>query len=428
MERVDVVVIGAGAAGLAAAGALRRAGRRVRVLEARDRIGGRVLTARTRGLPLPIELGPEFIHGDAPETGRVLRQAGLLAYQVTGEHRSGSGGHLHRENFRQQVDRVLKAIDSEAPDRSFEDFLRAHRGLPARARAAAREFVQGFFAADLRRVGVRSLAPEGQESPTERAVNAARILQGYDRVTGWLARDLRDAIRLGAEVRAIGWQRRRVEVLARPRTGRALTVRARAAIVTVPLGVLQASAGAPGAVAIDPDPPAIRAAVNGLATGAVTRIALRFREHPWKHLPQVAYLHARGLAFNVWWSALPMRVPLVVAWSGGPPGASIARLPRRAQVDLALEGLAEALGRPKRALASGLQGAWTHDWVHDPHARGAYSYAGVGGSGAMEKLRRPVQGTLFFAGEHTADDSGTVEGAIASGLRAAKQVQRAAGA
>jgi monoamine oxidase len=425
MERAGVVVIGAGAAGLAAAGALRRAGGSVVVLEARDRIGGRVLTARARGMALPIELGAEFIHGEAPETERLLREAGLLGYDVTGRQLQASRGRFRAHAIQQQVDAVLKKIDARSPDRSFAEFLRTRPGgrSLAKARAAAREFVQGFYAADLRRAGVCALAPEAGESPTERAVHIARIAQGYDAVIRWLARDLGGALRLGTEVREIGWQRRRVEVVARSRAGRAMTIRARAAIVTVPLGVLQAPAGAPGAIAFDPDPAHVREAVHLLAMGSVTRIALRFREHPWKQHAQATFLHTPGGPFNVCWSAAPMREPLIVVWSGGPPGAALARLPRRERIALAIDHLAGALGKRRRALASMEQGAWTHDWQHDPHARGAYCYARVGGSAAMEKLRRPVQGTLFFAGEHTADDAGTVEGAIVSGLKAAKQAQ-----
>ena len=86
MKRFDVAVVGAGVAGLAAAGELRRDGLRVAVFEARDRIGGRVFTHRDERVPVPIELGAEFIHGDAPETRRILDAAGLLACEVAGEH------------------------------------------------------------------------------------------------------------------------------------------------------------------------------------------------------------------------------------------------------------------------------------------------------------------------------------------------------
>jgi monoamine oxidase len=119
----------------------------------------------------------------------------------------------------------------------------------------------------------------------------------------------------------------------------------------------------------------------------------------------------------------------MVAWCGGEPAAALAGAPRDAIASAALESLADRLGVPARKMKARLLGAWTHDWDSDPHARGAYSYARVGGAEAAQTLSRPVQSTLFFAGEATDTDgnTGTVEGALASGQRAAKQVRRALG-
>src|SRR5262245_58767811 len=93
-SRTDVIVIGAGAAGLAAARDLHAAGLGVIVLEARDRIGGRILTHREPGVPEPIELGAEFIHGDADETQAVLDEAGLRSLDITGRRFESLNGRL----------------------------------------------------------------------------------------------------------------------------------------------------------------------------------------------------------------------------------------------------------------------------------------------------------------------------------------------
>jgi monoamine oxidase len=76
-----------------------------------------------------------------------------------------------------------------------------------------------------------------------------------------------------------------------------------------------------------------------------------------------------------------------------------------------------------------VENVWTHDWEHDPFARGAYSYQRVGGADAPAALARPLKRTLFFAGESTGTDggTGTVDAAIVTGRRAAAQVLRALG-
>ncbi|HEX9699361.1 MAG TPA: NAD(P)/FAD-dependent oxidoreductase [Acidobacteriota bacterium] len=250
---------------------------------------------------------------------------------------------------------------------------------------------------------------------------------GYGRLAAWLAREVADAVRLGSPVSSIRWRRGRVEVGCRGRGAAEERFTARAAIVTVPLGVLQARPGEPGALAIDPDPPPLRRALRGLVMGDAVRVAVELREPPWPEdvtarLARVAFLRTPTGPFQTWWTAYPLRFPLLVAWAAAPlAGRGPAELG-----ELAVTSLAASLGLPRRRLAARLVAAWTHDWRTDPYVRGAYSYVRVGGVGSSRRLARPVAGTLFFAGEATDEERlGTVEGAIASGLRAARQVERA---
>lgn len=428
MNRIDVAIVGAGAAGLTAAGQLRKKGFSVAVFEARDRIGGRILTHRDPRVPLPIELGAEFIHGEAPETARRLAEAGLLACDVAGEHWRAEGGKLHQvKDYWRRIDRVLRRVPKEEPDLSFAEFLaRKVKGASqARDRAAARELVQGFHAADLDEISALSLAPEEGEAPSEPAARVARVVQGYDRLPLALARDLGDVIHLNTPVREIAWERGGAELTLRPETGETTRVQARAAVITLPVGVLQAVPEDPHGLRLSPDPPRVREALNGIAMGSALRIAFWFRELPWEP-ERLSFLHVGG-PFNVWWSAYPLRWPLAVAWSGGPPAQALAGRPQEELEAIALSTLVERLGIPGRRLKSRLLGAWSHDWEADPYARGAYSYARAGGSEAARSLARPLQGTLFFAGEATDSEgrTGTVEGAIATGMRAARQVAAA---
>jgi monoamine oxidase len=431
-RRIDVAVVGAGVAGLAAASQLGRRGLRVEVLEARGRIGGRIFTHHDERAPFPVELGAEFIHGDAPETSRILESARLSACEVRGEHWLAQSGALRRTSFWKGVDRVLRRIDPSDDDESVAAFLARKPGgrSLARQRRAARDFVQGFYAADPERLSAQSVAAGDDESPSEAASHAARLTEGYDRVAAGLARGLGARLHLRASVTEIAWERGGAELTVRSRSGRTRRIAARCAIVTVPLGVLQARGDEPGGIRFRPDPPHIRRALGALAMGSAIRLAFWVKEFPWQRaasrdgrLDHLSFLHLKRDPFRVWWTAYPLRRPMMVAWSGGPPAAELSRRSRPEVESIALRGLAEGLGVSIRRVSSCVKEVWTHNWDADPYARGAYSYPLVGGSEAAKSLARPVESTLFFAGEATDPEAaGTVEGAIATGLRAARQV------
>lgn len=433
MRRVDVAVVGAGMAGLTAARALLRQGLDVAVVEARARIGGRVLTRHAPGVAVPIELGPEFVHGDAPHTMRLLAEAGLSACDVAGDHVSAVHGRVRRVEFWKMIDSMLRRIPADGPDQSFAEFLRRHRGGTPRERRAAAEFVQGFDAADLARVSAQSLVP-GDAPPSASAARIARVTQGYAALVAHVAHGMRGHIRTRAVVTDIAWSPGQVTLgMAGP--GRARELTARAVVVTVPLGVLLAEPGAPGAIRWSPRPPVLAATARGLAMGAVARLVLQFRELPWQGLDPAphdtarwGFVHVAGAPFPTWWTTHPVRSPVLVAWCAGPPAVERLRGGKAAMVSAALDTLAQAFAVSARRVRARLAYAWVHDWHADPFTRGAYSYTLVGGGDAAAALARPVSHTIFFAGEASdAVHSGTVEGAIASGEGAARQVVRALG-
>jgi monoamine oxidase len=172
--------------------------------------------------------------------------------------------------------------------------------------------------------------------------------------------------------------------------------------------------------------------------GVVTRVALRLREVFWagaryirrtksQDLDRLAFLHTTDEDFPVWWTAYPVATPLLIAWVGGPHARVLASLGEEEIRERAIRALARQFSLSVRAASGLVSAAWTHNWQHDPFARGAYSYIRVGGNGGPAKLARPLRDTLFFAGEASDPEgrTGTVHGAIATGRRAAKQVLRA---
>jgi monoamine oxidase len=334
---------------------------------------------------------------------------------------------------------VFRLIDPRAPDESFAQFLAGRPGGRALAkdRIAAESFVEGFHAADPDSIGARCLAPVHGQRAGGAASTAARLVDGQDAIPRWLEQKLAGVIRTRAVVTEIAWSRHHVEV--RVREGARGVLRrlsARAVVVTVPVGVLHAPPRLRGGIAFRPEPVSVRNALSRLGMGSVTKVVFAFEELPWSKLAvarrgnrraDVGFVRTPDSDFSVWWSSGSSQAPLAVAWSGGPPAAALDRRRPPEVVAVALRDLARGLGVTRSRLEKSVRGAWVHNWQHDPFSRGAYSYPLVGGTHAGQALARPVEGTLFFAGEATSRAWGTVEGALASGLRAARQVNAALG-
>jgi monoamine oxidase len=170
-------------------------------------------------------------------------------------------------------------------------------------------------------------------------------------------------------------------------------------------------------------------ALGALEMGAVVRVSLCFDSEVWATQDRFAsdgFLLTGDPPFPAWWVSRPPPFPVVTAWAGGPDARALAGLSEAQRVQAALDALTGVLGIDPARLRKGLRGGFSHDWQADPFARGAYSYAAVGGSVAGEELGAPLAGTLFFAGEATQADgeNATVHGAIASGQRVARDVLR----
>lgn len=229
-------------------------------------------------------------------------------------------------------------------------------------------------------------------------------------------------IRFGEAVREVRWRRSVAEV----RTARG-THRAAAVVVTVPIGVLRA-----GIPRFRPGLPDKRHAIARVGWGEVARITLRFRPDWWRRGPLPPALRSRGRAafgflfrlgedFPAWWASNPA-VPMLVGWSGGPAARRLTRRPVARWRGPAMASLARILGISVAKLRPWVVGSWAHNWSADPHARGAYSHPPAGREAARRRLARPMAATLFFAGEATAEESGTMQGALNSGRRAAEEV------
>jgi monoamine oxidase len=430
----DVIVLGAGAAGLAAAVKLTQTGRRVTILEARDRTGGRIDTRTDDGMPLPIERGAEFLHGFAPESWDLVKAAGGTVFEASQANWFRHGrGLRRRDGMWNDVDRVMqRTLKYDGDDCSFVEFLKRDekKWRPSVERAALM-YVAGFNAADPRQISVHSLRAAELESNTIEGDRSFRIAEGYAIVVEELARRFKAAggrIVLNCAATVVRHQPRRVEVETISSDQGSRTFRAAQLVCTLPLGVLQARGGARGAIRWEPDLPEKRAALAKLHMGEVVKLVLDFAEPFWESqgYDEFGFCHSPDEVFPTWWTTQPVRTARLTGWSGGPKAARLAKLSDRAILRRGLAVVGRLFRNAPKRLASLIVRSEVCNWQRDPWARGAYGWVKAGGVAAVQEYAAPVDGTLFFAGEAThAEFNGTVAGAIASGYRAAREIQSA---
>ena len=303
--------------------------------------------------------------------------------------------------------------------------------LPPHVKTWARVHVEGFNAARKELISVAALKLDAKAAAEIDGDRAFRILGGYDSLIHFLVHaipDHRSVVSLNSVVERVEWRRRNVTVKFRSALNNQVsTIRCAQLIITVPLGVLEATAPAPGAIVFDPEPKGIRNATRALEFGQVYRVTFRFEEPFWQtdeRLKGIGFVISREQVFPTWWTSHPVLTPLLTGWSAGPAADPLLGTDRPAVISEALCSLARILGRKiPRPLA-----AYFHDWHSDPFFRGAYSYVPVNALPARQFLSKAVDDTLFFAGEatDTTGGGGTVHGAIASGIRVAKQLQKSA--
>lgn len=415
-----MVVIGAGAAGLAATAVLKQAGAEVCCVEASGRIGGRIYTVHDREAPLPIELGAEFVHGRPPEIWDLIRARSLCAYEHTARALYFDHGRIRKDSeVGAPAGRVFEkmAKSSRQHDESFEQYLRRSHHQPD-AKDWARVFVEGFNAARSDSISVASLESESEAADKIDGDRAFRIADGFDAIAHALLQSIPDhpsIVQLNTPVEHVVWRRGQATLECSPGVdGARLRFRCRRVVVTAPLGVLQT-----GGIRFDPEPVAALRAARALRFGQVYRLTLRFADRFWEENPKLrdtGFLVSKDRHFFTWWTMHPVIAPLLTAWMAG-TAADGFRPPSDA---VAVRSALASLGRILQIEPPRPEAFYFHNWRSDPYFRGAYSYVPAGAAGAREALAAPESGTLYFAGEAAAVDGhgSTVHGAIAAGRRA----------
>lgn len=423
----QVIVIGAGAAGLAAARYLQDARYEVLVLEARDRIGGRVQTDYSFASH-PIELGAEYIQGNKITTWGWVKQYGLKTlpvfenlnrFEIYFNSKRLSVKELYKHSELEALDFLFSSdsalfeladewVNGGKPDTTAAKLLTANnvRFSPESYRLVDNSF-GSEYGANLQQLGVYGLLEASDKGDGN---GYFRLQAGYSHLFKLFGNGLN--IRHSTPVTKIAWSPKGVQLQTQNNT----TFTAKKLVITVPLALLQKNV-----ILFEPVlPTEKRTAIDGLGLGHITKLILKFDKPFWSEETEAVLT---TLDTQMWWRpgwGQTKEAPVLTAYTGSVNATNFSAMGRDAVINTGLQDLQQVFDI---SLEDRLVDALFVDWGIDPYSQMAYSYVPVGGTGLRNKLAQPIENVLFFAGEAThVTRPSTVHGAIESGLRAAREI------
>ncbi len=432
MQTTDILIIGAGAAGLMAAYRLSASGRKVIVLEARNHTGGRIHTISHESFFKHAELGAEFIHGNLPVTLNLLKEANIKYSAAGGEMvRYDKGRFIDHEGFIENWDLLLQKLNELEQDTDIANFL--HKHFPGEnyigLRDGVSKFVAGYDTADPKKASSFALRNEWNSEDDDAQY---RLDNGYCSMINYLADKCKEhegSVYLNSVVSQIDWKPGDVKVI----TDSGEIYSAEKIIIAMPLGVLQAHRGEKGAVVFHPAIKEQINAINDLGFGAIIKFLLEFKDAFWENngTKMLAGKSLKDMAFLIsdeniptWWTQYPKHSTLLTGWLGGPRAAEKKGDTTEELLQQALQSLSNIFKLSVDELKAKLIASSIMNWTAEPFTRGSYSYDAVAAPEARKVLDAGVDNTLFFAGEYLYDGPamGTVEAALTSGQNVAKRI------
>lgn len=396
---------------------LARAGHKINVLEARDRIGGRIWELPESEFGYRAEGGAEFIHGDAPVTKKLIGDAGLTLVRGRrhGERLDMRGGKISDRDDDapgfELLPAKLGALKHDMPIAKFLDQNFAGEHFAALRRSIIR-MTEGYDAADPNRASTFALREEWLGGGLRQS---HRVEEGYGALMDFLAAEIRNhggAVHFNAEVKSIAWLDG-----ATVRCANGAMFTADRIVNTVPLPVLHdIDFGSSFA-------PKLRAA-DAIGYGDVIKILFGFKTIFWAHAHGRDMSHLSFLLSDefvpTWWTQYPRPRAVLTGWFAGPRAAK-STLSEPELIERALDAVSRIF---KTEARSHLKAARAIHWGQDRFARGAYSYATPESHAAQDELAKPAGGVLYYAGEamYRGADMGTVEAALANGKETAARI------
>ena len=427
---MDVIIIGAGAAGLMAAKKLTDAGQKVCVLEARDRIGGRIFTLTDKAFQQPAEAGPEYIHGNLEVTLSLLKEAGIEYREAEGEMWQVTNGKWTKGmEFNEDQQLLMTRLKELKENISIADFFDRYFSEEkfAPLRHSLTSYIEGYYAGNIQQTSALAFFKEWSAEDDQQY----RPIGGYGKMIQYLADKSVEAgalIQLSTVVKEIRWLKGWVEVFDETRH----SYIARKVIITVPLGVWLAGEDSKGAIAYSPALPQKQEAAKQMGFGSAIKILLFFKNPFWEEIalaqPEVDLKRTSFIISDheipTWWTQLPEQSSLLTGWLAGPKALSLKDTDNETILLQSLDSLSRIFNMGQKDLQQKLLSWQIFNWTAEPFTRGAYSFSTTSTEEARKIMMQPVEGTLFFAGDAFYDglEMGTVEAALTSGIRAGEEV------
>jgi len=415
----DVIIVGAGACGLMAALELSKRGMKVIVLEARDRIGGRIFPLPEKEFSYPIQGGAEFVHGKSPITKRILKEAGISITTMEGKQWNPIERRVVSMNEFGEGWKVpakkLKSLKKDIPVSKFlERYLSGEEY--AQLRNSVIQMVDGYDAADPKRISTFYVR---EEWLGEKTFVQYRVKEGYGKMLKHIEAKCKAKgvkIILKSEVVAVDARYDIIRVSCKYRK-----YLCRKVLVTVPLPIIKE-------IRFSPQIGEKISAASKIGYGSIIKVVLRFKDRWWidaaaKNIREVDFIFS-DQPVGTWWTQYPSKVPILTGWIPSSISSKISSKPTKYILGLSLKSLSAIFDVELNLVKSMLVVSRVINWPADRFSRGAYSYPTVNAEKFAEIIKRPVNGRLFFAGEalYSGNETSTVEGALGSGIEVATQM------
>lgn len=424
MEEFDVIIVGAGAGGLMAAKTLCKAKKKVCILEARDRIGGRAYTLDKKGFSKPVEAGAEFIHGNLELTINLLKEAGIKYYETKGKLWALQNDHLiKREDFIEHADELMKKMSLLEQDMSIAAFLHKYFNDEkyAEMKRSLQQYIEGYDAADINFASTLALKEEWEEEDDVQF----RIEGGYIKLLEFIKKHCKQNgcnIQLSSIVKQINWEDDHVEIITKDKR----SFSAKKIIITVPFVFLN-GLEREASITFEPALPVVNEAAKQIGYSGVIKIVLEFTHAFWetgegRKAEDLFFLFSQE-KIPTWWTQLPDKIPILVGWLAGPKATGFINADDSTILENAIQSLSNIFDIDIQKLLKYVKASLVDNWTADPFTLCAYSYNTTTSAAAKQILSQPIANTIYFAGEALNKKStATVDAALTSGKEVATKI------